>query len=136
MSEVEYILDREGMVATFIIDTAGPVNTIGQVFMTDMEKAINRANKDKVRGVLLASGKKNSFLDGANLKEVMTDASPQAIRLAIIKYQDILAALAKSPFPVVAMLNAQTALGGGLELLLWGCDHVFATIGSRWDSPK
>ena len=136
MSEVEYILDREGMVATFIIDTAGPVNTIGQIFMTDMEKAINRANKDKVRGVILTSGKKNSFLDGANLKEVMTDASPQAIRLALIRYQDILAALAKSPFPVVAMLNAQTALGGGLELLLWGCDHVFATPGSKMGQPE
>ena len=136
MSEVEYVLDREGMVATLIIDTAGPVNTIGQVFMTDMEKAINRANKDRVRGVIVASGKKNSFLDGANLKEVMTDASPQAIRLALIRYQDILAAWAKSPFAVVAMLNAQTALGGGLELLLWGCDHVFATSGSKMGQPE
>jgi len=136
MSEVEYILDRESMVATLIIDTAGPVNTIGQIFMADMEKALNRANKDKVRGVILTSGKKNSFLDGANLKELMTDASPQFIRLALIRYQDILAALAKSPFPVVATLNAQTALGGGLELLLWGCDHVFATPGSKMGQPE
>ena len=136
MSEAQYTLDRETMVATIIIDTAGPVNTIGQVFMTDMEKAINRANKDKVRGVILASGKKNSFLDGANLKELMTDASPQFIRLTIIRYQDILAALAKGPFPVVATLNAQTALGGGLELLLWGCDHVFATPGSKMGQPE
>ncbi len=136
MSEVEYILDRETMMATFVIDTAGSVNTIGQVFMTDMEKAINRADKDKVQGVILASGKKKSFLDGANLKELMTDASLQAIRLAIIRYQDILAALAKSPFPVVTILDGQTALGGGLELLLWGCDHVFATPGSKLGQPE
>jgi 3-hydroxyacyl-CoA dehydrogenase / enoyl-CoA hydratase / 3-hydroxybutyryl-CoA epimerase len=136
MSEVEYILDRETMVATVIIDTAGPVNTIGQVFMTDMERAINRANQDKVRGIILASGKKNSFLDGANLKELITDAAPQFIRLTVIRYQDILAALAKSPFPVVATLNSQTALGGGLELLLWSCDHVFATSGSRMGQPE
>ncbi|MGO9122281.1 MAG: 3-hydroxyacyl-CoA dehydrogenase NAD-binding domain-containing protein [Desulfomonilaceae bacterium] len=136
MSEVDYILDRKNMVASFIINTAGPISTIGQTFMTDMEKAINKANKDKVRGVVLSSAKKNSFLDGANLKELITDASPQSIRLAVIRYQDILAALAKSPFPVVAMLDAQTALGGGLELLLWGCDHVFATPGSKVGQPE
>jgi enoyl-CoA hydratase/carnithine racemase len=136
MSEVDYILDRETMVASLIINTAGPINTIGQIFMTDMEKAINKANKDKVRGIVLSSGKKNSFLDGANLKELITDASPQSVRLAVIRYQDILAALAKSSFPVVAMLDAQTALGGGLELLLWGCDHVFATPGSKMGQPE
>ena len=34
------------------------------------------------------------------------------------------------------MLDAQTALGGGLELLLWGCDHVFATPGSKMGQPE
>ncbi len=136
MSEVDYVLDREEMVASLIINTAGPVNTIGRIFMTDMEKAINKANSDKIRGMVLISSKKNSFLDGANLKELMTDASPQSIRLEVIRYQDILASLAKSPFPVVAMLDAQTALGGGLELLLWACDHVFATPGSKMGQPE
>ena len=136
MSEVTYRLDEQSQVATFTIDTAGPVNTIGQQFLTDLEKAVNRAKEDRVRGVLFKSGKKKSFLDGANLKEMLGDVTPQMIRMVVQRYQELLADLAKSPFPVVAILDGQTALGGGFELLLWACDHVFATDDSRMGLPE
>jgi 3-hydroxyacyl-CoA dehydrogenase / enoyl-CoA hydratase / 3-hydroxybutyryl-CoA epimerase len=67
MSEVVYALDRDSGVATLIIDTAGPVNSIGQAFLADLERAIVRAGADQAKGVILTSGKKKSFLDGANL---------------------------------------------------------------------
>lgn len=136
MPEVAYLLDRVTHVATFVIDTAGPVNTIGQQFITDLEKASARAVQDGVRGVLVVSGKKKSFLDGANLKEILTDATPQTARQIVQRFQDALAFLAKSPFPVVAALDGQTALGGGFEFLLWACDHVFSTSGSRMGLPE
>ncbi|MCX5871752.1 MAG: enoyl-CoA hydratase/isomerase family protein, partial [Deltaproteobacteria bacterium] len=136
MSEVKYSLDQSSKVATFVMDTAGPVNTIGQRFLSDMERAIERARLDKVRGVIIVSGKKKSFLDGANLKEIITDATPAVIRHVTLRYQESLAALAKSPSPVVALLDGQTALGGGFELLLWGCDHVFSTASSRMGLPE
>ncbi len=136
MPEVAYILDQASNIATFIIDTAGPVNTIGQKFVTDLEKASAKAVQDGVRGVLIVSGKKKSFLDGANLKEIMTGGTPQTARQVVQRYQDSLAFLAKSPFPVVAALDGQTALGGGFELLLWACDHVFSTSGSKVGLPE
>ena len=123
-------------IATFTIDTAGPVNTVGQAFVADLERATARALSDEVHGVMLASGKKRSFLDGANLKEIMTDAAPGAIRHVVLRYQEALANLAKTPFPVVAILDGQTSLGGGFELLLWGCDHVFATASSKMGLPE
>ena len=45
MSEVTYIVDKDSMVASIVIDTAGPVNTIGQRFITDLEKATARAEE-------------------------------------------------------------------------------------------
>jgi len=136
MSEVSYTLDQDSRVATLIIDTAGPVNTIGQRFIADLERATARANQERVLGMMITSGKRKSFLDGANLQEIMTDATPQLLRMVVQRYQDALAALAKSPFPVVAVLDNQTALGGGFELLLWACDHVFCTSGSRMGLPE
>ncbi len=136
MPEVIYSLDESSKVATFTIDTAGPVNTIGERFLVDLEKATARANNDGVRGVVVVSAKKGSFLDGANLKEIIADSSPQSIRITVRRFQDAMAAVAKSPFPVVALLKDQTALGGGLEFLLWACDQVFATGGSRLGLPE
>lgn len=131
MPEVIYSLDQASRFATMIIDTAGPVNSIGQQFITDLEKATARARSDDVRGVIVMSAKRKSFLDGANLKEILTGGSPQVARMVVVRYQEALEDLAKAPFPVVALLDGQTALGGGLELLLWSCDHVFATADSR-----
>lgn len=136
MAEVTYILDRDSRIATMVIDTAGPVNTIGQRFVTDLEKATAQAVQDGARGVMIVSAKKTSFLDGANLQEIMQDATPQMIRIVVTRYQDALVALAKAPFPVVAALDGQSALGGGFELLLWACDHVFAAPGSRMGLPE
>ncbi len=136
MSEVSYRLDQSSRIATFVINTAGPVNTIGQRFLADMEIAIERARLDDVKGLVIVSGKRKSFLDGANLKEIVTGATPATIRHVTLRYQEALACLAKSPFPVVALLDGQTALGGGFELLVWACDHVFATGSSRMGLPE
>jgi len=136
MPEVTYSLDQASRFATMVIDTASPVNTIGQQFITDLEKATDRALQDGVRGVILVSGKKKSFLDGANLKEIMAGGAPQIARMVVLRYQEALEALAKAPFPVVALLDGQTALGGGFELLLWSCDQVFATPESRMGQPE
>ena len=120
MSEVAYTLDQSSRIATFTIDTAGPVNTVGQAFVADLERATGKALSDEVKGVMLVSGKKRSFLDGANLKEIMTDATPGVIRHVVMRFQEALANLAKSPFPVVAILDGQTALGGGFRTLAVG----------------
>ena len=136
MSEVTYRLDQSSKIATVVINTAGPVNTIGQRFLADMEMAIERARLDDVKGVVIVSGKKKSFLDGANLKEIIIGATPAIIRHVTLRYQEALACLAKSPFPIVALLDGQTALGGGFELLIWACDHVFATSSSRMGLPE
>ncbi|MCL0050497.1 3-hydroxyacyl-CoA dehydrogenase NAD-binding domain-containing protein [Dehalococcoidia bacterium] len=136
MPEVIYRLDSEKEIATFIIDTAGSVNTIGEHFLRDFASATDRANRDKVKGVILASAKTKSFLDGANLMEISKEPSPINLKYMVLKLQEILAALAQSPFPVVAVVTGQTVLGGGFETLLWTCDHIFAAPGTRMGLPE
>jgi len=136
MQELRYKIDREKGIAIFEIDTAGPVNTIGEQFITELGDATERAHRDRVKGVILASGKAKSFLDGANLMEIMKDPSPLNVKHLVLKLHETLVALAKSPFPVVAVLVGQTALGGGFEVLLWGCDHIFAISGSKLGFPE
>lgn len=136
MPEVSYTLDQSTKVVTLTINTEGPVNTIGTRFLEDLERAIAKAKDDNVTGVLFVSPKRRSFLDGANLKEILTGETPESVRSVAVRYQTILESLARGPFPVAAILDGQTALGGGFELLLWACDHVFATRNSRVGLPE
>jgi 3-hydroxyacyl-CoA dehydrogenase/enoyl-CoA hydratase/3-hydroxybutyryl-CoA epimerase len=136
MAEVTYIPDQSNGTARFLIHTAGPVNTIGRQFLSDLERAIDRAESDLPAGIILASTKKKSFLDGANLQELITDGTLPAVRSVLHRFHDAMARLAKAPFPVVGVLDAQTALGGGFEALLWACDHVCASPGSRVGLPE
>ncbi|MBL0715072.1 MAG: enoyl-CoA hydratase/isomerase family protein [Desulfosarcina sp.] len=136
MPEVKYQINPDNKIATFLIDTAGPVNTIGEQFIKDFSAATEKANRNNVNGVVLVSAKKKSFLDGANLMEIMKDASPLNLKYVVLKLQEVLAALAKSPFPVAAVLPGQTALGGGFETLLWSCDQIFASPGTKLGLPE
>jgi len=131
MPELKYKLDPTTRVATFTIDATGPVNLIGQALLADLENATDRALDDQVVGVIICSAKPRSFLDGANLQEILAGGSRESIRHTVLRYQKALHTLAQAPFSVVAQLDGQTALGGGFELLLWSCDHVFASPGSK-----
>ncbi len=136
MPEVTYNLEADTRVAVLAIDTEGPVNAVDNQFMMDFERAIERAVQDEPQGLILVSGKKRSFLDGVNLKELLAYETPQVVRLFLARWHGALASLAKAGFPVLALLDGQTALGGGFELLLWACDHVFTTPTSRMGFPE
>jgi len=136
MPEVRYALDRSRRVATLTLDTAGPINTIGSALLADFEAAWTRAEDDGASGVLLRSGKRRSFLDGANLRELLKEGSTWTLASLLHRFHAILRRMATSPIPVVVVVEGATALGGGCELLLWAADHVVATPGSRIGLPE
>ncbi|MFH1176676.1 MAG: enoyl-CoA hydratase/isomerase family protein, partial [Acidobacteriota bacterium] len=136
MSEVRISFDAGTGVATFTIDTAGPVNTIGVQLVADLEAAWRRAATAGARGVLIRSGKRKSFLDGANLVELLKLDPRWELRPLLERLQRLLAAMAESEIPVLGLVEGATALGGGCELLLWACDHVLATPGARLGLPE
>src|SRR5450830_1463368 len=120
MNQIRYETDAEG-IATLTFDSPdGPVNTMSQAWHEDFIACVDRviAEKDKLRGVILASAKA-SFFAGADLKSVLRLSekdAPEVYR----NIEAIKAALRKlelSGRPVVAAING-AALGGGWEICL------------------
>ncbi|RZT91971.1 3-hydroxyacyl-CoA dehydrogenase NAD-binding domain-containing protein [Rivibacter subsaxonicus] len=132
MNSIRYEQDAQGIV-TLTFDAPGaPVNTMTPQWQADLTSCVERlyAEKDGVRGVILASAK-DTFFAGADLKAVL-ELKPDA---GAAVFADI--EITKKQFrrleqlgrPVVAML-AGTALGGGWELALAAHQRIAV------DSPK
>jgi 3-hydroxyacyl-CoA dehydrogenase/enoyl-CoA hydratase/3-hydroxybutyryl-CoA epimerase len=120
MAQIRYETDAEG-IATLTFDSPdGPVNTMSQAWQADFIACVERiiTEKDKLRGVILASAKA-SFFAGADLKGVLQlteKDAPEAYR----NIEAIKAAFRKLELcgrPVVAAING-AALGGGWEICL------------------
>jgi 3-hydroxyacyl-CoA dehydrogenase/enoyl-CoA hydratase/3-hydroxybutyryl-CoA epimerase len=120
MNQLRYATDAEGVVTLTFDSPDGPVNTMSQAWHRDFIACVERviAEKDKLRGVILASAK-TSFFAGADLKGVLRLSekdAPEVYR----NIEAVKAALRKlelSGRPVVAAING-AALGGGWEICL------------------
>ncbi len=120
MNQIRYETDAEGIVTLTFDSPDGPVNTMSQAWHEDFIACVERvvAQKDKLRGVILASAK-SSFFAGADLKGVLRLSekdAPQVYR----GIEEVKAAFRKLELlgrPVVAAING-AALGGGWEICL------------------
>ena len=122
MNTIRYELDADG-IATITFDAPdSPVNTMTAEWQADLAEAAAQLGRDKerIKGVLLASAK-TTFFAGAALKTVMTltdaDAAPGFARVEAMKAS--FRAIETLGRPVVALLNG-AALGGGWEVALIG----------------
>src|SRR3972149_3372832 len=72
MNQMRYETDAAGIVTLTFDSPDGPVNTMSQAWHEDFIACADRviAEKDKLRGVILASAKA-SFFAGADLKGVL-----------------------------------------------------------------
>ena len=120
MNQIRYETDAEG-IATLTFDSPdGPVNTMSQAWQQDFIECVDRviAEKDKLRGVILASAK-SSFFAGADLKGVLrlTEKDAPEVYRGIEAMKAAFRKLELSGRPVVAAING-AALGGGWEICL------------------
>jgi 3-hydroxyacyl-CoA dehydrogenase/enoyl-CoA hydratase/3-hydroxybutyryl-CoA epimerase len=120
MQTIRYQLDADGL-ATLTFDAPGsPVNTMSLQWQADLAEAVAqlRRDKERIRGVLLASAKR-TFFAGAELTDVLRwraeDAAEIFARCEAIKRN--FRAIETLGRPVVALLEG-SALGGGWELAL------------------
>ncbi len=121
---------RDG-VAYVVLDLPGePINKITKAVREEMESLFPELERDSsVRAVVLASGKTDNFIVGADIDEFVALRSQEEARALVRSGQALINRLASFPKPVVASIHG-ACLGGGLETAL-ACTYRIAT-----DHPK
>ena len=122
---------RPDGVAVLIFDTPGsPVNILSREVLLEVDELLGSVLSDPaVRAVVLASGKRDSFVAGADLKQVLAMETAEEGAAFSRSGHRILDRIASSPKPFVAAIHG-AALGGGLEVAL-ACHYLLAS-----DHPK
>ncbi len=100
-------------------------NVFDRATLTELDRHLDLLEQDAgLKGVVLASAKKNIFIAGADLHS-LADASLDEIRSLIEFGQKVFNRLATLPVPTVAAIHG-AAMGGGCELAL-ACDWRVAS---------
>ena len=107
------------------------VNVLSMETMKALNDVLDELEKKKgVKGLIIFSGKKDSYIAGADITEFKPAFEDSALGQKLIKQgQDVYNRLSKLPFPTLAAING-ICVGGGCELVL-ACDYRMAT-----DSPQ
>src|SRR5215468_1369927 len=114
-------IDPDGLgVLTF--DLPGEkVNKFSRGALVELADVVSRLQGERgIQVLLLASGKPDVFIAGADVKEFL-NARPGEVESSVREVQAIFQRFADLPYPTVAAING-ACLGGGTELAL-ACDY-------------
>ena len=128
--------DADGL-ARLTLDRAGAsTNTLGAPVLAEFNEALDELERDPPRGLVIASGKTNGFIAGADVEEFgQLDGEADAIAL-VKRGWDSFERLAAAKYPTLALVRG-FCLGGGLELAL-ACRYrvVVDEPGTRLGLPE
>ena len=118
-------------IAVVCFDVPGaPVNTISQAAGEELAALLDRLAQDPVvRGVVLMSGKPDSFIAGADINEFVALRTAAEATALSRRGQELVQRIESLGKPVVAAIHG-SCIGGGVELTL-ACQWRIAT-----DLPK
>ena len=121
-------VERDGDVAVLVLDVPGQsVNTLSRAVQVEFTAALRAALDDAaVRGVVLLSGKPDTFIAGADIEEFVAAGTAADLTRLSRDGQQLLEGVARARKPVVAAING-TCLGGGVELAL-ACHYRVASL--------
>ena len=133
-----WILERASdRYARLIFDKAGATtNTLSAAVLVELNDVLDELVRDPPKGLIIASGKANGFIAGADIDE-FGNVKTEADALALVKRGwDTFERLAAVSFPTVALIRG-FCLGGGLELAL-ACRYrvVVDELGTRLGLPE
>ena len=116
---------RDG-IAWLTFDAPGKkVNTLSQGLMQWFDEQLVELATQPLRGLVLRSGKRDTFVAGADIEELQLLDDRQQVRQLLARGHDLFRRFTDLPFPTVAAIHG-ACLGGGLELALC-CDWRVAT---------
>ena len=129
MPDAAVLYEREGTVGRVVIDVPGkPVNVLSRAVLEDLARAVEAAERDGPGELRIVSGKKGSFVAGADIFELRSLSADELD--AYLKFgQALFDRIERLPMPATAEVEG-ACLGGGLELAMACGRRTFA------DSPK
>ncbi|PCJ45989.1 MAG: fatty acid oxidation complex subunit alpha FadJ [Gammaproteobacteria bacterium] len=92
-------------------------NTLRAEFSSEIAEVLDQAEKATLAGIIITSGKKDSFIVGADINVLSSLENEQQIFALTQLGYDIFNRIEQSNIPVVAQIHG-ACLGGGLELTL------------------
>lgn len=122
--------DERGLLLATLDVQGDKVNTLGRALMSEFESLIGAVEGDpEVRALVLRSGKPDSFIVGADIKDLRGVKSALEAETLSRGAQALLDRLAALHVPVVAAIHG-ACLGGGLEVAL-ACGYRVASSDPR-----
>lgn len=127
MEKTFNITRRDDGIAIIVIDVPNEtMNTLKAEFANEVIELLDDVKNDNsIKGLVLISGKNNSFIAGADISMLDSCETEQdAVNISMQAHQ-VFSKLEKLPIPVVAAIHGP-CLGGGLELAM-ACHHRVCT---------
>lgn len=119
---IDFDQDR---IAWLTLDRAGEkTNSLSREVLTELELIVDSFSKTPPRGLILQSGKKGSFIVGADVREFEDVSDPVVAAESIREVHQLFNRIESFGFPVVVTIEGY-CLGGGLELAL-SCHYRIA----------
>ncbi len=110
--------DNDGILWVYFDKQDASVNTLNPETMEEFSSIVDSlANDTQHKGVIIASGKKNGFIAGADISQFNKFKDVADATAMLRKGQDIFEKLENLKMPTVAMIEG-FCVGGGLELVL------------------
>ena len=121
-------------IATIKINRPEQLNALSVQVLADLKNAFQTVElKDEVGAIILTGIGDKAFIAGADIKEMSTFSSQEAIKYAI-NGQHLTTYIENFPKPVIAAING-FALGGGCEFDM-ACHIRYASETARFGQPE
>ncbi|MEX0739472.1 MAG: 3-hydroxyacyl-CoA dehydrogenase NAD-binding domain-containing protein [Pseudohongiella sp.] len=116
--------DRDNIIYAYLDREGERVNSLSRAVLEEFEQLIILAEQEKLKGLVLLSGKTTGFVFGADVKEFEGFSSADTVTQEISRVHEMFTRLENLPCTTVAAIEGY-CLGGGLEMSL-ACDYRIA----------